>query len=74
MSVVNPGFVETPMTAVNDFSMPALLTPAQAAQAMVAGWQMGRFEIHFPWRFTLWIKLLRHLPHALYFALVKRLG
>ncbi len=74
VSVVNPGFVETPMTAANDFSMPALLTPAQAAQAMVAGWQMGRFEIHFPWRFTLWIKLLRHLPHALYFALVKRLG
>jgi NAD(P)-dependent dehydrogenase (short-subunit alcohol dehydrogenase family) len=73
VSVVNPGFVETPMTAVNDFKMPALLTPAQAAQAMVAGWQMGRFEVHFPWRFTLWIKFLRHLPHALYFAAVKRL-
>lgn len=74
VSVVNPGFVQTPMTAVNDFTMPALLTPAQAAQAMVAGWRTGRFEIHFPWRFTLWIKLLRHLPHTLYFALVRRLG
>lgn len=72
VSVVNPGFVQTPMTAVNDFTMPALLTPAQAADAIIAGWQKGRFEIHFPWRFTLWLKLLRHLPHGWYFPLVKR--
>lgn len=72
VSVVNPGFVETPMTAGNDFSMPALLTPAQAADAMVAGWEAGRFEIHFPRRFTLWLKLLRQLPYAWYFPAVKR--
>jgi len=72
VSVVNPGFVQTPMTAGNDFSMPALLTPAQAADAMVAGWEAGRFEIHFPKRFTLWLKLLRQLPYAWYFPAVKR--
>jgi NAD(P)-dependent dehydrogenase (short-subunit alcohol dehydrogenase family) len=72
VSVVNPGFVRTPMTAHNDFSMPALLSPGQAAQAMVKGWARGRFEIHFPKRFTLWLKLLRHLPHAWYFPAVRR--
>lgn len=72
ISVINPGFVATPMTAHNDFSMPALLTPEQAAQEMIAGWASGAFEIHFPRRFTLWLKLLRHLPHALYFPAVRR--
>jgi len=72
VSVINPGFVQTPMTAHNDFTMPALLTPEQAAQAMVDGWQDGRFEIHFPKRFTLWLKLLRHLPYAWYFPAVRR--
>ncbi|MGE5451812.1 MAG: SDR family NAD(P)-dependent oxidoreductase [Acidobacteriota bacterium] len=72
VSVVNPGFVATPLTAQNRFAMPALLTPDQAAQAMLRGWQKGAFEIHFPKRFTLWLKLMSHLPHTLYFALVRR--
>lgn len=72
VSVVNPGFVRTPMTANNDFSMPALLTPEQAAEAIVGGWESGRFDIHFPRRFTWWLKLLRHLPHRLYFPAVSR--
>ncbi len=72
VSVINPGFVATPLTAQNQFSMPALLTPEQAAQAILAGWARGAFEIHFPRRFTVWLKLLRHLPNKLYFALVRR--
>ena len=73
VSVINPGFVATPLTAGNRFEMPALLTPEQAAQttSCVAG-RRGRFEIHFPKRFTLWLKLLRLLPHGLYFAAVQR--
>lgn len=72
VSVVNPGFVRTPMTAGNDFAMPALLTPEQAAKAILAGWGAGRFEIHFPKRFTWWLKLMRHLPHGLYFPAISR--
>jgi len=71
--VVNPGFVATPLTAQNDFHMPALLTPAQAAQAMLQGWQRGAFQIHFPRRFTAWLQLLRVLPYRWYFALVHRM-
>jgi NAD(P)-dependent dehydrogenase (short-subunit alcohol dehydrogenase family) len=73
VSVVNPGFVATPLTARNDFHMPALITPEQAARAMLDGWAQGRFELHFPRRFTLWLKLARLLPYRLYFALVRRL-
>lgn len=71
VSIINPGFVQTPLTAQNDFAMPALLTPAQAAQAILKGWASGRFEIHFPKRFTLWLKLLRVLPYRAYFNLVE---
>ena len=72
VSVINPGFVRTPLTAQNDFAMPALITPAQAAEAILQGWSRGAFEIHFPRRFTFWLKLMQHLPHSLYFALVRR--
>ena len=72
VSVVNPGFVQTPLTAKNSFSMPALISPAQAAQAMLHGWARGQFEIHFPRRFTLWMKLLRIMPQRWYFYLVAK--
>lgn len=72
VSVINPGFVETPLTADNTFSMPGLITPAQAAQAIVQGWARGSFEIHFPKRFTLWMKALRIMPNRWYFYLVRK--
>jgi NAD(P)-dependent dehydrogenase (short-subunit alcohol dehydrogenase family) len=74
VSIINPGFVATPLTAGNEFDMPALLTPEQAAQAIVAGWDKGAFEIHFPKRFTLWLKLLRILPNRLFFSLVRKVA
>ena len=73
VSVINPGFVETPLTAGNDFHMPALISPQEAAQAIVQGWSRGDFEIHFPKRFTRVMKLLRLLPYRLYFPLVRRI-
>ena len=52
--------------------MPALQTPAQAADAIVDGFARGDFEIHFPKRFTLWLKALSHLGDALYFKAIRR--
>jgi NAD(P)-dependent dehydrogenase (short-subunit alcohol dehydrogenase family) len=72
VSVINPGFVETPLTAGNEFRMPALITPEQAAREIMRGWQRGEFEIHFPKRFTLWLKAMRHLPYGAYFAAIRR--
>lgn len=71
VSLISPGFVQTPLTEGNTFKMPALLTPAQAASAILAGWARGAFEIHFPKRFTVWLKLLRLLPYLAQFRLVQ---
>ncbi len=73
VSLVNPGFVQTPLTAQNSFHMPALITPQQAAREMLAGWHRGRFEIHYPRRFTYFMKLLQSLPYALYLPLLRRM-
>ncbi len=74
VSLVNPGFVQTPLTAQNRFHMPALITPDQAASAMLEGWRRGVFEIHYPKRFTRWMKLLGALPYAAYLPLVVRMS
>jgi len=71
--VINPGFVATPLTAKNDFAMPALLTPEQAAEAMLRGFAGSGFEIDYPKRFTRMMKLLAHLPYRIYFPLIRRL-
>ncbi len=73
VTLINPGFVDTPLTQQNAFKMPALISPEQAAQAILRGWARGAFEIHFPKRFTLWMKLLRLLPYGMYFAATRRL-
>ena len=71
--LINPGFVRTPLTDLNDFSMPALITAEDAARQILKGFARGAFEIHFPGRFTRTMKALQLLPHRLYFALVRRL-
>ena len=73
VSLICPGFVETPLTAQNKFAMPGLIKPEQAADEILAGWAKGQFEIHFPKRFTLLMKALALLPAGLYFPLIRRL-
>lgn len=70
--LVNPGFVDTPLTQRNDFAMPALMNADKAARRTLDGIAAGRFEIHYPRRFTLWLKLLRILPYPAYFWAVRR--
>ncbi len=67
VSVINPGFVATPLTANNNFAMPELIQPQKAAQEILKGLAAGEFEIHFPKRFTRKLKLLRLLPYRLRF-------
>lgn len=70
--LVNPGFVRTPLTDRNAFRMPALIEADEAARRIVRGFAAGRFEIHFPGRFTYWMKFMKLLPYRLYFSAVHR--
>ena len=74
VSLVNPGFVDTPMTRVNDFPMPFLITPEAAADAIITGLASKRFEIVFPWRMMAAMKLLRVLPYPLFFWMSRRMS
>ena len=73
VSLICPGFVETPLTAQNKFTMPGLIKPEQAAQEILSGWAKGEFEIHFPKRFTFVMKALALLPPMLYFPVIRKL-
>ena len=64
ISVVNPGFVETDATSVNDFEMPMLLQPDEAARRIVGGLGKPGFEIRFPWQFAAFLRLIGMLPPA----------
>ena len=72
IKIINPGFVRTPMTDVNSFPMPMMIEADVAARALARGLQSKKFEIHFPRRFTILMKILRALPPSLYFRLVKK--
>lgn len=72
--LVCPGFVQTRLTAKNSFAMPALISPEAAAHEVLRGMAGRRFEIHFPRRFTLAVKMLRLLPYGLSFWLMRRRG
>lgn len=73
LSIINPGFVDTPLTRMNDFPMPFLISADAAAGHIVRGLQKGRFEIVFPWKMALATKLLRLLPYPLVFAITRRM-
>ncbi len=73
LSVINPGFVETRLTEKNDFKMPYLVSPQEAAREMLSGLIRKDFEIAFPTPFVRRMKLTRLLPYGLYFKLMKRL-
>lgn len=62
VTVVSPGFVKTPLTDQNDFAMPFLMDPADAARIMVRDLEKHRRHSHFPKRFTWSLKLLSCLP------------
>lgn len=75
ISVINPGFVETEATSVNEFEMPMLLQPDDAARRIVEGLRKPGFEIRFPWQFAAFLRLIGLLPNRAYiWAVRKTLG
>jgi short-subunit dehydrogenase len=73
VSVINPGFVDTPMTQQNKFAMPLLMKSDVAARRIIRQLERGSFEIAFPRRMAYFLKFVRLLPYGLYFWIVRRM-
>lgn len=73
ISIVNPGFVKTNLTAKNDFDMPMIMTPEKAATLTLAGYQQGHFDIVYPKTFSYFFRILRILPYNLHLKLAEKL-
>lgn len=73
VSLINPGFVKTPMADVNDFPMPFIISSERAAAIIEDGLRAGRFEIAFPWQLVAMFKILKLLPYPLMFWVVRRM-
>jgi len=73
VSLVSPGFVETPLTRKNDFPMPFQVSVHEASRQIRRGIAARKNEIHFPKRFTYILKALSMLPNSLWNLLGRRL-
>jgi NADP-dependent 3-hydroxy acid dehydrogenase YdfG len=71
--LISPGFVRSELTDKNNFKMPMIIEAEQAATSIADGLLTPSFEIHFPKRFTLFLKLLRLLPYAIAFKITRSL-
>ncbi|MCQ8894917.1 SDR family NAD(P)-dependent oxidoreductase [Limnobacter humi] len=72
VSLINPGFVDTPLTRKNTFPMPFIIGADKAASEIIYGLEAGEFETHFPKTFTRSLRAMRLMPYSLYFSAVKR--
>jgi NAD(P)-dependent dehydrogenase (short-subunit alcohol dehydrogenase family) len=72
VQLANPGFIRTRLTDRNDFAMPFIMTPEQAAGAMFAHMQTDRFKISFPRAFSLLFRGGQFLPDWAWYRLFPR--
>jgi short-subunit dehydrogenase len=69
VQVANPGFIRTRLTEKNDFSMPFLMEPDQAAQQMWEHMNTNAFKRSFPMVFSWLFRLSQFLPDWAYYRL-----
>lgn len=73
VQIINHGFVKTRLTAKNDFTMPGLLEPIQAAQIIFDKLHNSKgFEIKFPFGLTTFLHFLRVVPYKIAFYFTKK--
>jgi short-subunit dehydrogenase len=65
VKLINPGFVKTPLTAKNTFKMPFIISPEKAAAIILQKLPKSTFEIAFPWKFVLILKILKAFPQKI---------
>ena len=70
LQLVNPGWVDTPLTRCKDVPMPFIMSPAEAARRIVDGFERAGFEVTFPRRLSWLMKAINLLPYPAYFWLI----
>lgn len=70
VQVINPGFIRTRLTQKNQFKMPQILEPEDAARRCLRAMQGGRFSTSFPAPFSWVFTLGRLLPRRLFLKLM----
>ena len=73
VTIVSPGFVDTPLTQKNDFAMPGRVSVDDAVKAIRSGLAKEKNHIAFPGSFGLILRLLSALPAFLQNALLRRM-
>lgn len=71
---ITPGYIETPMTAVNRYPMPFMLPVDEAARRFVRAIDAGTTYTVIPWQMGVVARLLRLLPNGLFDAAFARAG
>ncbi len=71
VTTICPGFVRTPMTAINKFHMPWLLEANEAARRIVRALARRRKVYNFPWQTTFLMKLTRWMPDWVLFRMMQ---
>lgn len=66
VTIVNPGFVATEMTEQNDFPMPFMMQPPEAAECIIKGVAKRKLTVNFPLRLWLSLKLPSLIPSLWY--------
>lgn len=69
VQVINPGFIKTQLTDKNDFKMPFLMEPEDAARAVTDHMATDSFKKGFPWQLTAILRACQFLPDAIYYRL-----
>lgn len=72
IKIISPGFVRTPLTDKNQFKMPFIVEPEVAANRIAKGLKRSGFEIVFPRRFALLLKLIGVLPYWMRLKLLQQ--
>ena len=69
VQLANPGFIRTRLTDKNDFNMPFIMEPNQAADEMMAHMRSDRFKKSFPMVFSWLFRLSQFMPDWMYYRL-----
>ena len=73
VSLISPGFVQTPLTDLNDFPMPFRISVQEASRAIRQGLARKKAEVHFPKKFTWLMKAAAFLPRPVWTKLAQKM-